>query len=303
MTRSARGSADDSVSKLNAPIVRELSVACEATLRPIAAQFLELGFGASQFVQVAKLSYVQAAAKAIKKTGQRATVSRIAALTGLQRKEIRTLIEDPRDEAAAMTRYPPTMRVLTGWQADGAFRSKSGRVRALKLEGPNSFRALVEKYAGDVTHVALLRELERLGWVSRTTNGLVVIQLDLADVQRRAAAVQSFAARIADYAAALHSGGEVAEVGSYAGYRESPPTEKRLGAALSRTFIRRAEEFLAGFERWVSRSHKQTTMPTPDAHSQFGVGIYLVERQRTPGENGEKPPAKKPRPRSRAKPA
>jgi hypothetical protein len=171
------------------------------------------------------------------------------------------------------------MRVLAGWQSDSTFRQKGGRPRPLCVEGKNSFRTLVEKYAGDVTHVALLRELERLQWVRRNAAGLIAIQRRPSDVRQRTTAVETFAARIADYASALGEPSSVVEKASYAGHRESLPTHKRVGAALTRIFSRRAEEFLDSFERWVSRSRKQSGATGDSPTAKYGIGVYLVERK------------------------
>src|SRR4051794_9232459 len=70
-----------------------VNAACEQLLLPICQHFLDRGMGVSQFLHLAKVSFVNAAVAAIKHSGERPTVSRVAAITGLQRKEIRLLTE------------------------------------------------------------------------------------------------------------------------------------------------------------------------------------------------------------------
>ena len=281
--------------------LRESAVgaACEQILRPISQHFLDLGVGISQFLHVAKITYVQAAAAAIRNSGQRPTVSRVAAITGLQRKEISHLISPPKGAPVFSVREPPTMRVVSAWRSSAEYRDARGKPRSLQIEGTHSFRQLVETHAGDVTHVALLRELERLDWVRRTPEGLVSLNATPADLKRKHAESQVLALRLADFASAIVSSSRSIGLEHYAGFRESRPTDPRVGAALSRAFSRRAEEFLESFDRWVSRSVRSNGAVPTDA-TQFGIGIYLIERKPAKApEEGR--PTKRPRATRRAK--
>lgn len=263
--------------------IRHLSSSCEEVLAPIARQFLDLGLGASLFVHLAKQAYVTAATEAIRGSGQRPTVSRMAAVTGLHRKEIKAITQAKNDAAQISARLPPTMRVVAAWRADRDYISQAGRPRMLKLEeGRASFRALVERYAGDVTHVAMLRELQRLGWVKRTPGGAVVLNARAHELKALGQVASEFASRISAYASALSAKSNSTDQASYAGYREAAPLDSRVGAALARTFSKRAEEFLNSFDRWVARSGKQSAVSSNRINAtRFGVGVYLVDRAKT----------------------
>jgi hypothetical protein len=263
--------------------IRHLSSACEEVLAPIARQFLDLGLGASLFVHLAKQAYVTAATEAIRGSGQRPTMSRMAAVTGLHRKEIKAITRADVDEAQISGRLPPTMRVIAAWRADRDYVSQGGRPRMLRLEGGKaSFRALVERYAGDVTYVAMLRELQRLGWVKRTPRGAVVLNARAHELKALGQMAAEFASRISAYASALAAKSNSEDHSSYAGYREAAPLDSRVGAVLARTFSKRAEEFLNTFDRWVARSGKNgARSSTKTQLSRFGVGVYLVDRTKT----------------------
>jgi len=269
-----------------------VNAACEQILRPICEHFLDLGVGISQFLHVAKLTYVRAAAAAIRETGQRPTVSRVAAATGLQRKEVSHLIGASSGHLVFNVREAPTMRVVSAWRQRKEYRDAVGKPRPLPIEGEGSFKELVDTYAGDVTHVALLRELERLSWARRTESGLVALKATQSDLKRKHAESELLASRLADFASAIVSSGRSAGLQHYASFRESQPADVKIGAALTRTFSRRAEDFLDGFDRWVSRSVRQSGGGLADA-TQFGIGIYLIEKR---AKNGAKVgPTPKPR--------
>jgi uncharacterized protein DUF6502 len=301
MRKTTKSSAAGMARAVDAPMVHDLCLSCEEALRPISNQFLELGFGVSMFLHVAKRAYVQAAVAAIKRTGQRVTDSRVAAITGLQRKEIRLLSQTSPEDESLVARLPPTMRVIAAWQSDSTFRDRSGRPKPIDLEGSNSFRTLVERYAGDVTHVAILRELERLKWIIRTPNGQLEIQKRTAEMKAKTSEVGKFASHIADYASALNGVGRAFDSKGYSGHRESVPTDRRVGAALTTIFSRRAEEFLNSFDRWVSRSQKQSQTSEVPGAATYGIGVYLVEREVQASQARKEAKSKAIRPSSRAK--
>lgn len=259
-----------------------LSAACEELLLRISQHFLDRGIGVAEFVNMAKIAYIRAAVTAIKESGQRPTISRVAAITGLQRKEIKFLTNSPAKTQMAAIREPPIMRVVIGWKINKNFREANGRPRELAMEGNFSFRTLVETYAGDVTHVALLRELERLRWIRRAPNGRLILCATPAQLRARRMEAQEFASRLADLASALSLTPKHGPSGGYVGFRESKATDVRIGAALARTFSKRAEDFLDSFERWVSRSSSHDAGDTVRALSSYGIGIYLVEKKAPP---------------------
>jgi hypothetical protein len=276
----------------------DLGQACEAALSPISVRFLELGFGAGLFLQVAKRAYVNAAVAAIRRSGARPTHSRIAALTGLQRKEVKALLDGSSDNVGATARLPPIMRVLVGWRSDPDYQSSTGKPKPLAPEGDVSLRSLVDRYAGDVTHTAILRELERLGHVARRHDGRIELSGTGPELKEKLGSVEVFSSCIADYAVAMTGANATSGTGIYAGHRVAKTSDARLGAALARTFCKRAEDFLDSFERWASRSGREAGHSGVETGSSFALGIYLVER---PSEEAQKAPAKRPsRPSKRA---
>lgn len=286
--------------KAEAAHIQAMCQACEQVLVPISREFLNLGLGVGLFLQAAKHAYIQAAADAIRQSGQRPSVSRIAALTGMQRKEIKLLSTSAADEAQAIQRLPPFMRVVSAWRADGEFCGPDGKPKSLSVEdGQGSFRSLVERYAGDVTHVAVLRELQRLAWVKRTKKGEVVLTSRLQDLKILGVSAAEFANRISAYATALCVSRAPGEAAAYAAYREAPPMDVRVGAALAKTFSKRADEFLAGFERWVSRSNRHSSANPANPMAKFSMGVYFLDNSLQ--RPVEVPVAPKAKPTPRAK--
>ena len=154
---------------------RPLERAIIALLKPLVRLVLKRGVAFGQFAELAKQVYVEVAKKDFAVPGRKMTVSRVAVLTGLTRKEARRLFDqdpsggfpDPR------RRINRAARVLSAWVQERAYHDGRGGPASLEFDagkGP-SFSRLVAEYGGDVTPRAVLDELVRVGAVQKLKNG------------------------------------------------------------------------------------------------------------------------------------
>jgi hypothetical protein len=138
-----------------------------ALLKPLARLFLRYGRGYREYSELAKAAFVSVAAEDYGVHGRPTNVSRIAAMTGLTRKEIsriRKRIEN--SEAAVTERGTPLQEVLDAWQSTDEFLFCDGKPGVLPLHGgPGSFQSLVKQFAGDIPEGAMRKELQRIGAV------------------------------------------------------------------------------------------------------------------------------------------
>jgi hypothetical protein len=131
----------------------------------LAVLLLQIGTGPSEFHQILKQSFVQAASNASRLQNGRVNASKVSAITGLARSEVASLLALKGKELPPFQR-PPAFRVIDGWRSDQAFRHNNGKPRPLPLKaGRGSFQALAFRYAGDIPHKPILDELVRLGHV------------------------------------------------------------------------------------------------------------------------------------------
>jgi hypothetical protein len=135
-------------------------------LRPIVRLMLRSGLGYSEFITVAKIEFVRVASEEYGIRGRPTNVSRIAAMTGLSRKEVRKV----RDQRGMVRWTPerettPASTVIHFWQFDPQYSNGAGHPRPLVLEGDDGFAGLVGKYAGDIPVGAMRTELSRMGAV------------------------------------------------------------------------------------------------------------------------------------------
>lgn len=134
------------------------------------------------FLDIAKRAYIEVAASEFGIPGKKQSVSRIALLSGLTRKEVQRLLEArTADDSDAGERYNRAARVVAGWVRDKDFADAAGNPKALALqEGESpvgaSFADLVRRFSGDIPFRAVLDELLRVGVVEKLAGGTVQLK-------------------------------------------------------------------------------------------------------------------------------
>lgn len=168
-----------------------LERAVVALLRPLVRLVLNRGMAYGQFAELSKRAYVEAAEEDFTVPGRKLTISRVAVLTGLTRKEASRLMqEEPSvSESQARRRVNRAARVVSAWAVDPAFQDEAGNPLELPFDdadgsaagrmggqsvgdGP-SFARLVALHGADVPPRAVLDELMRVGAVARREDGRI----------------------------------------------------------------------------------------------------------------------------------
>lgn len=131
---------------------------------------LPRGITPSGFSKLAREAFIRAAAGHARLLNGKVNHSKVAALTGLPRKDISRILNRPPASGLESDTIPrmPSERVVRGWLTDHRFLTRSGRPKTLALsQGTLSFDRLVKEYAGDVSPRAVLEELLRSRTVRR----------------------------------------------------------------------------------------------------------------------------------------
>ena len=157
--------------------VQALSAATLCLLRPLVRILLRNNVSHRTFAELAKLVYAEVANAEFGIVGKKQTISRIAILTGLTRKEVQRLLRPSSDsKSIADEEYHRASRVITGWIRDSDFGDGKGHPRPLRMEAKGaSFSALVRRYSGDMPVRALLDELLRVGAVKQLKDGRICL--------------------------------------------------------------------------------------------------------------------------------
>ena len=144
---------------------KTLAEAVRRLMRPLVRILLRNGYAYGTLAEQLRKVYVDVAFNEFPPEGKKQTVSRVSALTGLTRKEVKRLLEsDTVDAGAGQDRYNRAVRVVSGWVNDRRFHDASGKPAILPLEGARkSFALLVREYSGDIPTKAMLAMLEEAG--------------------------------------------------------------------------------------------------------------------------------------------
>ena len=106
---------------------RAAQQACRALLRPIASLMLKCGLTWREFSELSRSVFVEVAGTEYGIRGRPTNLSRVAILTGLNRKEVRRqrdLLDQPAEPLPSKT--SDATRVLSGWFQDPDFLAGGG---------------------------------------------------------------------------------------------------------------------------------------------------------------------------------
>jgi len=157
---------------------RVLFGAVRKLLRPLVRILIRNGVSYGALAEVARELYVDVAFREFKPDGKKPTDSRVSALTGLSRKEVKRLRELKVSGAETrQKRYSRAVRVISGWMNDRRFHDDGGKPSVLALEGKRkSFELLVKDYSGDIPTMAMLGMLEEAGSIKLKDNKVSLVR-------------------------------------------------------------------------------------------------------------------------------
>jgi hypothetical protein len=258
-----------------------LRSAIEQLLRPLCRLLLRHSMSYGAFEEIAKRVYVDVAQQDAGLEGKKPTISRIAVLSGLTRKEVQRLLAEPEAQSTEVSdRYNRAARVLTGWVRDAEFLDRKGKPRTLDVDGDLGFAALVKRYSGDIPLRAILDELVRVGAVRERPDSR--LELVTHAYVPHASAVDKLGilgSDVADLVTTidhnLQHGGSDARFQRKVMYDAMPqsalPAFRKLSA-------NQAQALLERLDRWLA-AHEMN--PPPEGHdvrrARVGMGIYYFE--------------------------
>lgn len=141
-------------------------------LRPLVRSLVAQGVMAPTFYQIVKEAYVEYAADEL---GAKANDSRISVMTGVHRRDVKSIRSAPDTGEAAFSRKVSTLATVVGrWISDPELNDPINGPIPLpqSSESGPSFNALVEEVSRDVRPRAVLEELMRQGVVTRASDML-----------------------------------------------------------------------------------------------------------------------------------
>lgn len=155
----------------DARLRQALNAAIQRLLRPLVRVLLRQSVPFSAFEEIAKQVYVDVAMTDFAIPGKKPSISRASILTGLTRKDVQARVAAPEAAVQGDEHYNRAARVLSAWTRQPDYQDETGQPRALEIEGPAGFAALVRRHSGDMPARAVLDELMRVGAVRAREDG------------------------------------------------------------------------------------------------------------------------------------
>lgn len=144
----------------------------KSVMRPIVRLMLSLGINYREFCEICKVLFVEVASEDFGIRGRPTNASRIALLTGLDRKQVKAVRErlDGNDLPVSSS-VSQMSRVITAWYQDKRYLDKAGNPKPLDEKSENGFYDLAKQYGGDIPAGAIMKELIRTSCIRRMDNG------------------------------------------------------------------------------------------------------------------------------------
>ena len=267
-----------------------LSSAILRLLRPLARLMLKHGMAYGTFAELARKAFVEEGFDHLQQSGKRPTVSSVSALTGLTRKETKSLRESsPIGNEKSAQRYSRAIRVISGWVNDSQFHDEKGDPAVLPFEGAGtSFSALVKKYSGDIPPMAMLTVLETSQNVIAEGGSIILKERAYIPMATPIDKINILGADVAEL------------IGTIGHNLEAEPAQRFFQRKVSNTAVRpdamekfrelsnrKSQELLEEYHAWLSAHEVDADSDDPDQIGYVAVGIYYAEQLSSKDSNNE----------------
>ncbi|WP_347332213.1 DUF6502 family protein [Marinimicrobium locisalis] len=270
---------------------RALARALYKMLRPMVRLLLRHGVSYRLFADIARHVYVDTAREDFAIPGRKQSLSRMAVLTGINRKDIAKLQDRPHPLSDAPAEKPtPAARVITAWLNDVRFHSAEGEPATLPIEANTaspSFSSLVQEYSHDVPVRALLDELERIKAVTRDGETVALLARGYIPVEDMQENIRIFGTAAADLMRTMDHNiakeGPAPFIQRTVSYTHIP---EALLEQIRQRSAREGQEFLLKVNDWLADSDREHTqresrIEGPELESprtvRAGIGLYYFE--------------------------
>lgn len=142
-----------------------------AVLEPVIRLMLRAGITWKEFAELAKVKFVDVATSDFGIRGRPTNASRVAILTGLDRRDVRKLRRAAPDPAGKGYQSKGS-QILAAWHQDEEFLDPTGGPAVLAVEGAGAtFTELMRRYAPALPVVAMIKELKSADALEQLDDG------------------------------------------------------------------------------------------------------------------------------------
>ena len=268
--------------RLTVEVKEHVIRSCRFLLLPVVRFLLKHGVTWNEFGELSKEAYVKVAREDYGIEGRPTNNSRVAMLTGLSRREV-ARVRDALlngNERAAELQGNQISRILTGWHLDGEFTGEGGQPKDLPPTGPSgSLSTLLKRYAGDLPHGAIRKEMQQRGLIEELDSGhLRVLKRDFVYSELDPEIVRQLGVALHDHAATLEHNLDSNRPSArrFEAIANNERVTPRAVNAFQKLVESRGLEFLEDIDVWLTEHEIETKDDTNAETVRLGVGVYLI---------------------------
>ena len=258
---------------------------CRYLLRPVVRFLLRRGIVWSELSDLTKEVYVDVARQEYGIDGRPTNNSRVAMLTGLSRREVSRVrdcleTDNPDGEQGGDREGSRIAQILTGWHVDPDFTDAEGRPKDLLATGQTgSLPSLLKRYAGDLPHGAIRKEMAHRGLIQELDDGSVrVLKRDVIYTSLDPEMVRQLGVALHDHAATLeHNLNEERKLPArFEGLADNAVVSVGAANDFEKFVEGRGLEFLQEVDAWLANHEVDDPEDTATRKIRLGAGVYLI---------------------------
>lgn len=247
-------------------------------LRPLVRVLLKYQISYGEIASVLRRVYVEVADKDFAIPNRKSTYSKVAVMTGIDRKMVQEILNNKKDTLEAVEKpINKGLSVVKTWTTSKKYLDKDKQPRELPLRGAKSFETLVEEACADITPRAILDELIRVGVVERIDKNTVRLVNDTyLPSQDEEQLVQILLTCAKDLLVTgehnLTHPGDLAWFQREVPYRDIPESAVEEFKQFSNE---KSKELISEMNRWLK--HKKKATKDNETSKRVGLGVYYIE--------------------------
>jgi hypothetical protein len=263
---------------------------CRYLLLPVVRFLLKHGVTWNEFGELSKEAYVKVAREDYGIEGRPTNNSRVAMLTGLSRREVARVRDQLLNgtERATELQGNQISRILTGWHLDPEFTDDDGQPNDLPPTGPSgSLSILLKRYAGDLPHGAIRKEMQKRDLVEELDNGQMrVLKRDFVYSELDPEIVAHLGIALHDHAATLEHNldSNRALERRFEAIASNDRITPRAINAFQKLLESRGLAFLEDIDQWLTEHEIEPREDTRADTVRLGVGVYLIYDESEQGQ-------------------
>ncbi|THB64713.1 MAG: hypothetical protein D6B27_09815 [Gammaproteobacteria bacterium] len=250
-----------------------------AMLKPLVRIMIKHDISYSELSNVLKHVYVDVAENDFALDGKKQTNSRISVLTGIHRKEVLRIKNEPLEVLKEKKEKGSASRIINGWVTDSDYLGNNNEPLVIPKKGERpSFSDLVNRYGADTPPGAILDEMVRLGLAEVTDDEAVhllsKVYIPYKDIEQKlliaSRAVSNLLLTI-DYN--LECEDDNSRLQLSVTYDDVPQDVANVFRELS---LRKSMDLLNLLNEWLNEREKNHKNEVADGKN-VGLGIYYFE--------------------------